>query len=305
MSPGPAAFSALLASEPLHTALFVAAFGLALVALDRGWVAWLGVGTLLGLSQYVRPAGLVIVPAFVLLPFLLDLPRRRAAVAALSLLIAFGIVLAPSVAWQYQRYGRVSLSTSNFDGWSLLVGLNLNSLGQYNREDLALVNAPNASVEFRDRSYRLAIERLSQHPEWVGLLAAPKFGLMWGVSTYGATLTLDPEPPGHGRARAALTALSQVGYTTLALLAAAWLWTRRHRRDGLGLLALLTLESVALAAVFLEVQPRYHAFFEPILCLFAGASVALLADWTDRRSAVPKSGHARDRAARSAFVRAR
>ena len=91
--------------------------------------------TLLGLSQYVRPAGLVIVPAFMLLPFLLDLPRRRAAVAALSRSSPSVFVLAPSVAWQYQRYGRVSLSTSNFDGWSLLVGLNLNSLGQYNREE--------------------------------------------------------------------------------------------------------------------------------------------------------------------------
>ena len=43
-------------------------------------------------------------------------------------------------------------------------------------------------------------------------------------------------------------------------------------------LAVLCLEAVALSATVLEVQSRYHAFFEPILCLLAGAAVAWLAE---------------------------
>ena len=194
------------------------------------------------------------------------------------MVVAFGVVLAPSVAWQYQRYGRLSLSTSNFDGWNLLVGLNVKSGGQYSRDDLALVNAAPETVEFRDRSYRLAIERLTQHPSAVVVLAVPKFETMWGDSTYGATWTLGINRPGHPRAAATLALLSQVGYAAIAVLAAAWLWIRRHQRDSLGLLAVLCLEAVALSATVLEVQPRYHAFFEPILCLLAGAAVAWLAE---------------------------
>ncbi len=234
ISPGPAAFSAVLASEHLHNLLFVGAFALAVLALRRRWLAWLGVGALLGLSQYVRPIGLVLMPAFAVLPFLAGLPRRRAAAAALSLLVAFGLVLVPAVAWQYERYGRLSLSTSNFDGFNLLVGLNVKSGGRYSQDDMALVNAETQTVEFRDRSYKLAIERLTQHPGSIVVLAVPKFATMWGDSTYGATWTLGTNRPGHPRAAAALGILSQVGYAATAVLAAAWLWLRRHRRDALG-----------------------------------------------------------------------
>jgi hypothetical protein len=285
ISPGPAAFSAVLASEHLHDLLFVAAFGLALLALERRWIAWLGVGVLLGLSQYVRPIGLVIVPAFALLPFLAGVPRRRAAAAAISIVVAFGLVLVPSIVSQYQRYGRVTLSTSNFDGWNLLVGLNVTSGGQYSRDDAGLVNARPTTVEFRDRSYRLAIERLTQHPSAVLTLAVPKFQTMWGDSTYGATWTLGGNRPGHPRAAATLALLSQAGYTAIAVLAAASLWIRRHSRDPVGLLAVLCLEAVALSATVLEVQSRYHAFFEPILCLLAGAAVAWLAERISRSTA--------------------
>ncbi len=268
------------------------AFGLALLAVRARrwrWVAWVGAGVLLGLSQYVRPSGLVLLPAFAVLPFLVGVPTRRAALAALSLVVAFGLVLAPSVAWQYERYGRLSLSTSNFDGWNLLVGLNVKSGGRYNVDDQELVNAAPETVEFRDRSYRFAIERLTQHPEAIVKLAVPKFETMWGDSTYGATWTLGTNRPGHPRAAAALAVLSQVGYAAIAVLAAAWLWIRRHRRDALGLLAVLCLEAVALSATVLEVQPRYHALIEPVLCVLAGGSVAWLAERVRRSRAASRA----------------
>ena len=195
VSPGPAAFTAVLASEHLHDVLFLGAFGLALVALERRWVAWLGVGALLGFAQYVRPIGLVLVPAFSLLPFLAGVPRGRAAAATLTVVVAFGVVLGPSIVWQCQRYGRVSLSTSNFDGWNL-VGLNVKSGGQYNRDDLALVNAAPNTLEFRDRSYRLAIERLTQHPALSSPSQCRSSRRCGGTSTYGRPGRSDRIGPG-------------------------------------------------------------------------------------------------------------
>ena len=139
----------------------------------------------LGLAQYVRPTGLVIVPAFLILPFLTDMPCRRAGASALAVLLAFAVVMGPAVAWQHERFGSWTLSTSNFDGFNLLVGLNVAHGGGYNREDVALVGADTTTREFRDRSYQLAIERLRRHPGAVITLAVPKFGMMWGDGTYG------------------------------------------------------------------------------------------------------------------------
>lgn len=114
ISPGPALFTVVLASEPLYTLLFLGAVAMSAIALERRWVAWVPVGIALALAQYVRPVGLVLVPAFIVLPFLVGLPRRRAAAAAMTVLVAGAITLAPSVAWQYGRYGK--LSASNLDG---------------------------------------------------------------------------------------------------------------------------------------------------------------------------------------------
>lgn len=287
ISPGPAMFVVALASEHLHAFVFLAAVALAVLALGRRWVAWVPVGILLALSQYVRPVGLVIVPAFLVLPFLVGVPRRQAGTAAITVLVAFALVLGPAVAWQYQRYGRLTMSTSNFDGWNLLVGLNVAHGGRYNRDDLALVGAAPETVEFRDRSYRLAIERLISHPEAVVVLAAPKFRVMWGDSTYGPSWTLAADGRSHPRVTATMTLLSQVWYTLVVVLAVVLLFIRRRERDPVVLLTILCLGAVAASAVFLEVQPRYHAFFEPLFCLLAGGTVGWLAErWSLRRQPV-------------------
>lgn len=290
ISPGPALFAAALASEHLYTLLFIAAVAVAVIALDRRWLAWLAVGAILGLSQYVRPVSLILVPAFMALPFLAGLPRRQALAAAISVVVAFAIVLGPSVAWQYTRYGRLTLSTSNYDGWSLLVGLNVEHGGAANRDDLALVGAAQSTVEFHDRSYQLAIERLTGHPESIVILAVPKFQGMWGNSIYGATWTLGVDRRSHPRTAATMGLISQLAYTFTIVLAGAFLFVRRRERDPVALLTILSLGAVALFEVFLEVQPRYHAPFEPLFCLLAGGALAWMAQRRGGRPGAAVSG---------------
>jgi hypothetical protein len=52
---------------------------------------------------------------------------------------------------------------------------------------------------------------------------------------------------------------------------------RRRRFERPAEDAILCLGTVALSEVFLEVQSRYHAPFEPLFCLLAGGAVAWLA----------------------------
>jgi hypothetical protein len=273
LSPGPGLFTVALASEHLFTLLFVAIVALVVRAGGRSWRAWVPVGLALGLAHVVRPAGLILLPALLIAPFVLGLPGRRAALASCALLLTFGLTMLPVVAWQYQRYGRFTLSTSNYEGWNLLEGLNLASKGRWTRTDAQLVGANPETVEFRDRSYQLAIERLRDHPEAVFVLAVPKFQTMWGTSTYGATWTVAAIQPARRLWTTITTLASQLGYTIIIGLAAGFLWFRRRLRDPAMLVVILCLAAVAAAELFLEVQPRYHAFFEPLFCLPAGAAL--------------------------------
>ena len=283
ISPGPAMFVVALASEHLYTLLFVAAVAIAVRALGRGWMAWIPVGIALAVGQYVRPVGLVIVPAFLILPFLTGMPRRRAGASALTVLFAFAVVMAPAVAWQHERFGSWTLSTSNFDGFNLLVGLNVAHGGQYNRDDLALVGAATSTPGFRDRSYQLAFERLRAHPDAVLTLAVPKFEVMWGDATYGPHWTLAAVPGTNRRVTATIELACQVAYLIVVVLAAACMVIRRRTRDPVALLTVLCLGAIAASELLLEVQPRYHAAFEPLFCLLAGTTVAWLVDRFRRR----------------------
>src|SRR5207247_8394286 len=91
--PRPALFTAVLASENLYTPFFIGALVLASLAVKGRFALWAGAAALLGLSQYVRPASLVLVPALVLFVLLTGLPRRRAALAILVLTFTFLVVL--------------------------------------------------------------------------------------------------------------------------------------------------------------------------------------------------------------------
>jgi 4-amino-4-deoxy-L-arabinose transferase-like glycosyltransferase len=273
ISPAPAVFAAVLASEPLFTALLIGAICLAILAIDRGWRVWIATGLVLAVAQYVRPAALILLPAFMALPILTLVPLRRAILPVILLGSIFVLGLVPNVVFQYERTGRLTLSTSNFDGLNLLVGLNEKSGGSYSREDRALIaDIPPTSREFVDAPYRLALERLRADPLVVIRLAPTKFQRMWGDATYAARFAIvdnDPADPG----RALLTIMSQgVHVLTLALaLVGVLAW---RSLQPVVILIILSVLMATLASFVIETQPRYHAPFEPLLCLLAGVGLA-------------------------------
>jgi dolichyl-phosphate-mannose-protein mannosyltransferase len=273
ISPAPAVFVAVLASEPLFSALLIGAISFAILAIDRGWWGWIASGLVLGAAQYVRPAALILLPAFLALPILTIVPLRRAMLPVILVGTFFVLGLVPNVLSQYERTGRVTLSTSNFDGLNLLVGLNEKSGGSYSREDRALfADVPTTSREFVDGPYRLAFERFRADPSVVVRLAPTKFQRMWGDATYAARFAIvdnDPADPG----RALLAIMSQgVHVLTLALALVGVLAWRSPQP--VAILILLFVFMATLVAVVLETQARYHAPFEPLWCLLAGVGIA-------------------------------
>ena len=268
----------LFCTEVLFAAGLLAAMAIMLRATKKpgraGILTALGCGALLGLSQYVRTDAELLLPAFLVLPFLAKLPARTAATLAVACLVSFLVILGPVVAWNRTTYGTWSVSTSNFGGWSLLVGTDPQSNGQWNEADLALLPADTTSRAFNDEAMSLALDRLREHPSRLPELAIRKIIPMWGIEDYAAVWTLDSNDPSLADERLAISLTSQVMYTGIALLAALCLWRERRTRPELLTLIILVVGATAVAHTFVEVQPRYHFYVEPLLCVLAGGWLA-------------------------------
>jgi 4-amino-4-deoxy-L-arabinose transferase-like glycosyltransferase len=237
-------------------------------------VAALCCGALLGVSQYVRADAELVLPALLVLPFLVRLPARQAAKLSAACLAAFLLITGPVILWNQATYGTWSVATSNYGGWSLLVGTDPQNTGQYNVADIALVPADTTSRAFNDEATALALQRLEAHPGRMLELAVRKIVPMWGNEDYAAMWTLDQTSPDLDGVRSAIALTSQIMYAGVLVMAAMALWLERRRRPIVLTLVILVVAATAIAHTFIEVQPRYHFFIEPMFCILAGGWLA-------------------------------
>lgn len=278
LSPAQALGAPLTWTEPLYAALLLGAFALAAEAAApdarRPVAAAALAGLLLGASQCFRPTSLALLPVLALLPWIVR-PGRRALAPALALALAALLALAPVGAWHLKHEGRLSLSTSSYGGWSLLVGTNPRSNGAWNAADAASV-AHQPSLAARDRlALALAIERLKADPAAFAALAVRKQPLMWANEDYGAFWLFGAAGPRLPLpALGALYALCQAFGAFVAVLAACALWRRDYRPSPFALGAFGGLGVMAIAHTFLEVQSRYHAYWVPFFCCLAAQALA-------------------------------
>jgi 4-amino-4-deoxy-L-arabinose transferase-like glycosyltransferase len=255
-------------------------------------------GLLLGLSQYVRATSAVLVPAFVLVFWLVASTRRSWLRAAIVLTLSFGVMVLPIVAWNATTNDRLSVSPSLFDKWTIYMGLNAQTRGHYSSAERARVAAaagipatpddrgvPGAVFSarrlaqaraFNDTAGDLLPQRVRDNGLQSLSIQPAKFALMWQNADYPVNLVFGPLAPQPDRRVAATSALiAQAAWILLLLAALAGLWrARRDRSAEITLVLLIVLSAVAVHALA-EVQPRYHEYFVPLLCVLAGAAVGV------------------------------
>ncbi|MCJ7707882.1 MAG: glycosyltransferase family 39 protein, partial [Anaerolineales bacterium] len=121
LMPNPALWSMLILTEALFTALIVVGCGCLVLYLVRGWSpALLGAGLGLGAGALVRPVGLVLLPAWVLLVFLRRKSggsRRAIAEAVTLLVLAFLLTTLPWMVRNQRVWG--VLTVSSIGNWNL------------------------------------------------------------------------------------------------------------------------------------------------------------------------------------------
>lgn len=263
-------------TETVYAALLLSAIALAGrgVAANRTLVV-AGAGLVLALSQYVRPLSQAFLAIFAATPLLTARRWTRGAILAVAISCTFLVAVTPIVVNNATVHGALSLSSSSYGGWSLFVGANQEHDGRFNPDDQAILAAtPRRTVwEQSERFGQLGIERITSDPAAFAELAVRKFRVLWADDTYAVSNAFPGWEPMSIR-HDALRMLSQTVYVGVVVLAALGFWQSRLDPSPVVLLLAGVLVIVAAAHIFVEVQPRYHAYIVPFLCAMAALPLA-------------------------------
>jgi hypothetical protein len=168
-----------------------------------------------------------------------------------------------------------------------MVGTNRATRGVYNTEDFALAGYRTLSFEEASRNaLRIGIERITIDP--VGFVAfafTDKLEELWGTDVSSVELPTDLSPKQRALADAGVIPVARRltdAFWLFLILTAAFslIWCmasprrRAERLPGeLTCVVVLPMLLLSLLHVFIEVQPRYHIPYVPLLCTLSALSL--------------------------------
>ena len=245
----------------------------------QGGVLW-GViaGLVIAASQYVRPTGPLLLAAMLVASFALAATVRRWALPAAAMTLAFVIAMLPAFAYNFGTYGDLSPSTSSYGGWSLYVGTNQASNGDWNQADADFIHAlPGDLWDQSGQAGRLGLQRIASDPLGFAGLAVRKFAILWGKESFAVQYGMDFRLVGGPQGvEAGVWLLAQLAWLAVITAAAGALLAIRNRArpDPVVVIAACIILAEALLHLFVEVKPRYRAHLEPLVVLIAASAVA-------------------------------
>jgi 4-amino-4-deoxy-L-arabinose transferase-like glycosyltransferase len=277
-----------------HTAydMAVVATAWAAIAAPQGWKGSAVGGVVLGLSAYLRPTALAMLPVlFVARIWARGRTQGWFTQTLLPMTVAALLMLLPIAAANLSTRGVPDISTSAFGGTTLYHGSNVDSGGTWS---LAAKNELTAATDGGDawersaKGRELAIQRWVDDPVGMMVLAVRKQGTLWGSEAYGVRYGIrrDLASRPYLPKSVAPSLASGTFYAALLLLAAAGLYRRRRETDALGVLIVLMIMAVSVIHGLMEVRDRYHAYVIPLFMPIAAAAVvALVSRFRSRRGA--------------------
>jgi 4-amino-4-deoxy-L-arabinose transferase-like glycosyltransferase len=321
--PSQVLFTVILGTEVLYAGCLVLLVLLLVRAIDRGFWWAVPLGVAFGLAQYIRPTSQYLLPAAIVVVFLAGLGVRRAVSLALIAIVAFGVVTAPIVAWNWTVNDRLSVAPYLFDGWILYVGIDADHNGTFNRADdrnvLAAVNGgPDPTVtagrfspgaiawqrRYNEAAARLALERLRTNGIATLTMQPAKFNELWARSDDASHWIYRTPTTQQDRAtRKLLAAASQSGWVLLLVGALAGIVAKliAVRRTGVMRMALPPPEVTSIVMFLLatatihtlaQVNDRFHEYLVPAFCALAALgwqeTAGRAADAWGRRSAASR-----------------
>ncbi len=235
-------------------------------------------GTALAIAQYLRPIALVIAIAIVMTAFIVYGFKqwKHLLLSFIATIIGFNLFFIPMTMVTEQLTDLNLRDTSS--GYSLLVGMNQESSGQYNKTDEAILSEYDLEMEaVHDAAFQRAIGRVVENPTGTFLLAFKKYAIMWGGDIYGYQWSINDLEGDNILSNFMLKhpmifrLISHLYYQFILLVSLIGVISLRKRKPDISLVfvQLLFLSQVGLH-LLIEVQSRYHVFGVVMLMLIAG-----------------------------------
>ena len=199
-------------------------------------------------------------------------------------------MLIPVAAWNLDRTGSPSISTSDWGGHSLFIGTYEPSGGQYTDEADALLKDLSGDAPLIERSAlgtKIALERIREDPIAIAALGVRKQDTLWGTEHYGVQYAIAQhlrDRPQNRRATVPML-LSQGFYVLVLVSATTALWLRRRRPDALVPLVVTMIWAVSAMHALLEVRDRHHSYVIPLLLPLSALALTRLYEATAGRLA--------------------
>ena len=283
--PSQALFALVPLTEPMFALVVALIVRLAIAPPGRVLLATAGAGAAIALGQYVRATAAALLLPVVLLPFLGGHRLGAAAARAAAVLAVFLVLMAPVIGYNLRAHQALSVSTSAYGGWSLYVGANRQSGGQWNAADAARLASFPGDDWWQRSEYAgsLAFDRIMEDPAGSARLLTRKFWTMWADETYAASYALGGSAVTQGVQVGWLG--SQLLWAPLVLLAAIGMARERRHPRPAALLIGMSVTLTALVHLALEVHSRYHSYLVPLLCVLAAAGASSAVRWWAARRA--------------------
>jgi 4-amino-4-deoxy-L-arabinose transferase-like glycosyltransferase len=257
------------------------------VATPPGWRGGAITGAILGLGQYLRPTAPIILPAFILGLLWKGGSRRALTGAVVGLVVAFLLMMIPVLAYNLERTGELSISTSEFGGQVLYIGTYEPSGGHYDKQahDALVAVAGREPRDWSRIGGEIAMRRIREDPIGIAALGIRKQDTLWGTEHYGVQYGIGQHLRDRPQARKATVPmlLSQGFYVLVLLSATAGLWLVRRRPDALVPVAITMIWAVSAMHALLEVRDRHHSYVIPLLLPFSALALGTLYEATSRR----------------------
>jgi hypothetical protein len=235
-------------------------------------------GALLGVAQYLRPLSPFLLPSWILARVWHGTDLRSLLATVGVTVVAFLLALLPAIAWNLERAGTLSISTSDWGGHSMFIGTYEPSGGQYTEEADALLKEISGPMTIAERSALgsdIAMQRIREDLIGMAALGIRKQDALWGTEHYGIQYALRQglgRRPGHPDASTPIL-VSQAFYVLVLASAAAGLWLLRRRPDALVPLVVTLIWVVSLMHALVEVRDRHHAYVVPLLLPLSALAV--------------------------------
>lgn len=276
---GSVANTSVLTNQHLATLLFYSAILLLISDINRTF-KWILVGIYIGLGNMIRPEGSIVILAILLFVVFENITNIKEVGKSL---IEFGgifiivVIVSQLFSFVFMNSGisKYPLSNSRDPLWKFSCGLNPNSKGTYNDEDLEyLYNAEISGVSRNEAHMTLIKERLSM-PNQLVITMAYKYVNMWALNDTSLQLSFTDNVDKPIIYDIAIK-LEKIQYIIIVVLYMIGIFKIIKNKEGFSKnhIYLIIFLGYLLVHLLIEVQTRYRYFTLPIFFIIASYSIS-------------------------------